>query len=195
MREHSPDSRTLFGGDGRWNGEDWTASDDRVRGGASQVGSVLAIATYGEPHKHRATFHGNLDTQTLGGAGFASHRTVEPLHLDLSDYDGLELVLDPTVSDNRKYTFIFKDEILPRNPLNGREQSTLSWEFDFEVPKASTCGSQEHAVTLFVPWQRFTATYRGKPKKDAKGPDLSKIERLSIMMRRLSTCPLGEHHD
>lgn len=138
-------------------------------------------------HKHKAVFQGTLDTKTLGGAGFASQRTVDDLQLDLSKYDGMRLVLDAAGSDQRKYTFILKDSILPRNPDNGREQSTISWEFDFEVPKASPTQTLRTAVEVFIPWQRFRATYRGKEKKGVQGPKLSEIKRLSIMMRRYCT--------
>ena len=120
----------------------------------------------------------------MGGAGFASQRTVGDLHLDLASYDGIQLVVNAAESDEKKYTFILKDNILPRNPDNGREQSTISWEFDFEVPKASPDQSQESSVELFIPWHHFKATYRGKEKKGVPGPKLSDIRRLSVMMRR-----------
>ena len=135
-------------------------------------------------NRHGAVFSGHLDTQTLGGAGFASQRTVKDLQLDLSQYQGICLILDASNSDEKKYTFIIKDEILPRNPENGREQSTISWEYDFEVPKASSDRSQPTAVEVFVPWRSFKATYRGKERKGVQGPDLKNIKRLSIMMRR-----------
>lgn len=125
-----------------------------------------------------------MDTQTLGGAGFASQRTAGELRLDLSGYDGIQLVLDAVESDEKEYTLILKDSILPRNPDTGREQSTISWEFDFEVPKASPDQSQESTAELFVPWHLFTATYRGKEKKGVPGPNLSSIKRMSVMMRR-----------
>ncbi|CAN9223174.1 unnamed protein product [Alternaria alternata] len=100
----------LFGGDKGWKASDWTDSDDRVRGGASQ--SYLTITG------SSARFHGNLDITTLGGAGFASQRTTgEDRTWDLSAYDG--------------YTLTLKDEILPLMP-DGREQSTISYEYDFE---------------------------------------------------------------
>lgn len=41
-----------------------------------------------------ARFHGNLDYETLGGAGFASQRTVtEDYVWDLSEYSGIKLEL------------------------------------------------------------------------------------------------------
>jgi hypothetical protein len=131
-------------------------------------------------------FHGILDTSTLGGAGFASQRTAKELNLDLSKDGGLELVVLPKYSDKKRYTLIFKDTILPPNPDNGREQSTISWEFDFEVPQASSAGHSNDPIKLLVPWRRFKATYRGKEKGDTKPPNLASVKRISIMMRRHS---------
>jgi hypothetical protein len=129
-------------------------------------------------------FYGNLDTSTLGGAGFASQRTTKELNLDLSKDDGLELIVLPKNSDEKRYTLIFKDTLLPPDPDNGREQSTISWEFDFEVPKASSAGHSSEPVKLFIPWRRFKATYRGKERGDTKPPNLASVKRISIMMRR-----------
>lgn len=140
------------------------SSDDRVRGGKSQ--SYLEC-----PSTSKAVFHGTLDITTLGGAGFASQRTVDPKSWDLASYDGLRIGLGK--SDGKKYTLILKDEVLPKRP-DGREQSTVSWEYDF------VCQDTD----LFIPWGEFKPTYRGKPKSDADSLDLEDIKRVSIMMRR-----------
>ncbi|KAF2791618.1 CIA30-domain-containing protein [Melanomma pulvis-pyrius CBS 109.77] len=164
------DEITLFGGDGGWNASEWTASDDRVRGGKSQ--SYLDISG------SSARFHGNLDIKTLGGAGFASQRTTgEDKTWDLSDYDGIRIDLGK--SDSKCYTFILKDEILPRSP-NGREQSTTSYEYDFTVSEDSALAENSF---IFVPWKEFKPTYRGKEKKDASKLNKKNVKRLSIMMR------------
>ena len=139
-----------------------------MRGGASQ--------SYLECHDGSPTtanFHGNLDIETLGGAGFASQRTTTHQCWDLSKYDGISLHLGK--SDGKKYTFILKDEVLPKSP-NGREQSTISWEYDFEGP-AKSC-------KVFIPWKDFKATYRGRDKPDAEPINLKNIKRISFMMRR-----------
>ena len=95
-----------------------------------------------------ARFHGNLDIKTLGGAGFASQRTTtEDTTWDLSDYDGIKLDLGK--SDGKRYTFILKDELLARNPDNGREQATISYEYDFAV---SEDAAQAEASFVFIPW-------------------------------------------
>jgi hypothetical protein len=151
-----------------WSPKDWTDSDDRVRGGSSY--SELTC----DPSSPTAIFHGNLDTKTLGGAGFASQRTTgEDQDWDLSKYDGI--TLDTVKSDGKKYTLILKDELLPKSP-NGREQSTVSWEYDFK--------GDQNGAKVFVHWNDFKATYRGREKKDAKPLDLKHVKRISLMMRR-----------
>ncbi|KAF1975060.1 NADH:ubiquinone oxidoreductase complex I intermediate-associated protein 30 [Bimuria novae-zelandiae CBS 107.79] len=161
----------LFGGKKPWNASDWTASDDRVRGGKSQ--SYLDISN------GTARFHGNLDIKTLGGAGFASQRTTtEDSTWDLSDYDGI--LLDLGKSDGKRYTFILKDELLPANSENGREQATISWEYDFEVSKDAV---QAESSFVLIPWKDLKPTYRGKEKKGAGKLDATNVKRFSIMMR------------
>lgn len=157
----------LFGGDRPWSPLDWTDSDDRVRGGSSY--SELTC----EPFSPTAAFHGNLDIKTLGGAGFASQRTTgEDRTYDLSKYDGISL--DIKKSDGKKYTLILKDELLPKSP-DGREQSTVSWEYDFK-------GEADGGKT-FGRWNYFKPTYRGREKKDAKPLDLKHVKRISLIMR------------
>ncbi|EQB55292.1 complex I intermediate-associated protein 30 [Colletotrichum gloeosporioides Cg-14] len=154
----------LYGGDSPWDSSLWTDSDDRVRGGKSQS------------HMHcespeKARFFGHLDITTLGAAGFASQRTLGTLHLDLRQYDGF--VIRILESDSKKYTLTVKDEILPPRD-DGRDQSTISWEYDF------VCDPGDVKIL----WSDFKPTYRGKPKPDAKPLDLSNIKRISFMMRR-----------
>ncbi|KAL4805770.1 complex I intermediate-associated protein 30-domain-containing protein [Aspergillus unguis] len=158
-------SKYLFGGSHPWTTSDWTSVDDRVRGGASQ--SFLIPSQNGET----AVFSGNLDIKTLGGAGFASQRTTDDRSHDLSSFDGLELDIDTEGSDQKQYTLTLKDEILPKRP-DGREQSTVSWEFDF-TPRGK----------VSVKWDDLKPTYRGKEVKDAKPLDLENVKRMSLMMR------------
>lgn len=153
----------LFGGRTPWSPDSWVAVDDRVRGGKSQ--SYLDCSS-----GSKALFHGDLDIKTLGGAGFASQRTVDDLSWDLTKYDGLYVKVGK--SDGKKYTLTLKNEVLPKR-TDGREQSTLSWEYDFVGNDAE----------LFIPWDDFKPTYRGKPKSDGEPLDLGTIRRISIMMR------------
>ncbi|KAI1343024.1 CIA30 family protein-like protein [Xylariaceae sp. FL0016] len=154
----------LFGGTRPWQADDWVASDDRVRGGKSQ--SYLDSSS----SSNTVVFHGNLDIATLGGAGFASRRSPDPQGWDLSHYTKLRLGVGK--SDGKRYTLILKDEVLPKRP-DGREQSTVSWEYDFTAQE----------TTLDIAWADFKPTYRGKPKPDAQPLKLSNIKRVSIMMR------------
>ena len=156
-----------------WRCSDWTASDDRVRGGKSH--SYLHISDAG------ARFHGSLDIKTLGGAGFASQRTTAEAReqWDLSAYDGVLLELGK--SDGKRYTFILKDNLLPSNPDNGREQATISWEYDFETGAHEAVAESSF---VFVPWKELKPTYRGKEKKGERKLDTKNVKRFSIMMRR-----------
>lgn len=82
--------------------------------------------------------------------------------------------------DGKRYTLTLKDELLPRRS-DGREQSTVSWEYDFEA-------SDEQEV--FVAWKDLKATYRGREKKDAEPLKLDDVRRISLMMRRfVLPCP------
>ncbi|CAI6239563.1 unnamed protein product [Periconia digitata] len=127
-----------------------------------------------------ARFHGNLDITTLGGAGFASQRTTtEDNTWDLSKYDGILLQIGK--SDGKRYTFIIKDKLLPKNPENGREQSTTSWEYDFEAGAGESTSGETSSI--YIPWSEFKATYRGKEKKDAGKLAKENVKRFSIMMR------------
>jgi len=123
------------------------------------------------------SFHGLLDIETLGGAGFASQRTVgDDRRWDLAPFAGVEVSIDALLSDHKVYTLILKDQLLPRNPLNGREQSTPSWEYDFSKSdchhETSTASSSSFSATLFVPWDRFKPNYRGKPRHDTGELDM-----------------------
>ncbi|KAI0022910.1 CIA30 family protein-like protein [Xylariomycetidae sp. FL0641] len=154
----------LFGNVMPWNVDSWVASDDRVRGGKSQ-----SYLTYRD-QSDTAFFHGDLDITALGGAGFASQRSPDSSHWDLSNYASLRIKVKE--SDGKKYTLTLKDEILPKRP-DGREQSTISWEYDFVGREAE----------FDIPWSDFKPTYRGKAKPDAKPLDRASIKRISIMMR------------
>lgn len=157
-----------------WSSSDWTASDDRVRGGKSQ--SYLDCSD-----EKLGRFHGNLDIKTLGGAGFASQRTTgEDRKWDLSKHAGIKLSIEKGDSEfdrptprhpnggvsltchaEQRYTLILKDELLPPKAENGREQATISYEADFELPPQTQPGGTKNRL-VFIPWKSLNATYRGK---------------------------------
>lgn len=110
----------------------------------------------------------------------------------MSAYDGV--VLDVGRGDGKLYTFIVKDEILPPDQ-GGREQSTVSWEYDFRVEESGGDGGigdgkeevgerAQGGKRVWIPWAELKATYRGKEKRDAAPIDLANVRRFSLMMRR-----------
>lgn len=115
-----------------------------------------------------------LDTQTLGGAGFASQTTSGAETWDLSGYDGVEV--EVVTGDGKRYTLIVKDEVPEGKREDGRERSGVNWECDFEA-------GGEKAV-VWVPWGRFKAVYRGVEKPDAGPLRTAEIKRFSLMCRR-----------
>jgi hypothetical protein len=125
-----------------------------------------------------ATFSGHLDITTLGGAGFASQRTAD--NFPAQDISGSpSIVLDIAKTDGKRYVFVCKDDVQPKLP-DGREQSTISWEYDFKQ-EAGFQGELE------IKLQDFKPTYRGRPKSDAQPIDWSKVQRFGFLMRRLAS--------
>lgn len=105
-------------------------------------------------------------------------RTTSKSTWDLSDYDGI--LLDVEKIDGKKYTLILKDEILPKSP-NGREQSTISWEYNFGQEELH---QSEKEGKVFVAFEDMVPTYRGREKKDVSPLNLKEVKRFSLMMRR-----------
>ena len=61
-----------------------------------------------------------------------SQRTTEyDREWNLVDYDGTELLI--TEADAKQYTFIFQDQLFLPDPETGREQSTISYEYNFQA--------------------------------------------------------------
>ena len=73
---------------------------------------------------------------------------------------------------------------MPPDPINGREQSTVSWEFDFDKNTSSACCDDSRFSQVTIPWTLLKPTYRGKPKVDAKPLAKDNVKRVSIMIRR-----------
>ncbi|GIJ85131.1 hypothetical protein Asppvi_003987 [Aspergillus pseudoviridinutans] len=156
--------RFLFGGDQPWSHTDWISSNDRVRGGSSY--SSLNILP-----NNTVQFNGHLDITTLGGAGFASQRTTGDVSWDLSDVDGLELAI--AGSDGKVYTLTLKDKLLHKRP-DGREQSTISWEYNLRPADKAN---------VRVRWEDLRATYRGREAEGAEPLDLKNVKQITIMIR------------
>ncbi|KAK3333722.1 NADH:ubiquinone oxidoreductase intermediate-associated protein 30 [Cercophora scortea] len=176
------DSMVLFGSDEHpWTQKDWTSSDDSVRGGKSI--STITITTPPSSSSSSspiAIFAGTLDIKTLGGAGFASQRTVDTHPpFDLSNFDALVLTIHGSAHDSKRFTIVLKDGETIHRP-DGREQSSVSWEHDFTYPAVHD-GLGGRVVLRF---KDFRATYRGKEKGDAEPLDWRAVTRVGVMVRR-----------
>ena len=94
------------------------------------------------------------------------------------------------------YTLILKDEEMAGKREDGREKAGISWEVEFrsgqkkEAEKEGAAGNEtskkEKTVPtmIWVPWEDFKPTYRGKEKKDAGKLKTGEVRRVGIMMRR-----------
>lgn len=81
---------------------------------------------------------------------------------------------------------ILKDTLLPPSPETGKEQSTISWEYDFTLSsESSEVGDEKTSAesTIYIPFDKFEPTFRGKPQKDVQGLATGSIKRFSIMNR------------
>lgn len=100
--------------------------------------------------------------------------------------------------DGKVYTFILKDEKpAGKREEDGREKAGINWEVDFRVGKEEGSSSADggekkeddddgvdDVSRIWVPWEEFKATYRGKDKKDAGELKTGEIRRIGLMMRR-----------
>jgi len=171
----------LFGGLKAWyqpGRVDWHAVDDRVRGGTSHS-YFEELARPGQLW-HPARFSGNLDTKTLGGAGFASVATDltesdgSKTTYNLTAYDGL--LVQVVEGDDKKYTLTVKDDDAGERD-DRRVKSRINWEFDFDI-------TQLVESEVLIPWSGFRATYRGRDIDPPRPLDPSHIKQFSILIRR-----------
>ncbi|KAK1927967.1 complex I intermediate-associated protein 30-domain-containing protein [Papiliotrema laurentii] len=183
-----------------WDFSRWTDVDDRVRGGSSvsHLEPVDIPSTDREKGKTAARFWGNLDIDTLGGAGFASQRYrfgPEPLRLPRLDYKGISLVVRPDQPDvvaptghsANTFTLVLKQNLSTRPPSRPKtppqpDPASLSYEASF-TPSRSVDNSQ----TITLDFEQFKPTYRGRevgkddPKYEPLRPET--IYELSLMCR------------
>ncbi|EEB08620.1 CIA30 family protein [Schizosaccharomyces japonicus yFS275] len=169
----------LFGQPENWHTEDFVAADDRVRGGASV--SHLSAQKDGD-NNSIARFWGNLDIKKLGGAGFASQKTVFTDRVwDLREFEGIEL--DIARGDGFKYTFNIKTDLATDSDDH---KATLVYEFDFEAH------CTKEGQTVYAPFHAFKPTYMGRPVEGAPSLDNSHIVQFSIMIRSFFGKQSGE---
>lgn len=148
-----------------------------------------------------------IDITALGGAGFASQSTTfesPRLSLPSATYSGLsiDLLLPSSPASGsekqggkvepvqpRKHVLVLKNTKPPTRP-DGRRESVISYEFEFDVEDLA-CGSsselasdeekhiggekRKREVQVSAEWSDFKATYRGRPKEDAPPLDPSDI--------------------
>ena len=146
----------------------WRPVDDRVRGGSS-VSNLEALPDNG------ALFSGNLNTTTLGGAGFASQFSHDRSDgWDLGGYTGI--LLNYRKGDGKTYTIVIKDEPREEQSQDGRERAGLSWETHFE--------GKEDGGQVWVKWDDFKPVYRGKEQDNVRKIKVDEIYRFGLMIRR-----------
>lgn len=184
-----------------WRSVRWETVDDRVRGGASR--SHISIDESG-----LVRFAGNLDITTLGGAGFASQRTVQPLPipLDADRFSGLSLTFNPISSASSSPSSSSSSLDLPETAApgtvqtftlqlhtqteerrwDGRRKSAVVYEWDFSLPhrQLDSVVSAGKNRTLTAPWSSFRPFFRGRPVEAPK-LDPRRVTQWSIMARSL----------
>lgn len=154
-----------------WNASEWVASDDSIRPGGQSAShlEISADATV-------ARFYGTLDYEALNGSGFASQRTVDGwAGLDLSTFDRVRLQLP--YADGKTYTLNLKD--VEPAVVNGREQASVSWEYDFPTTASATA-----AQSVEVLFADLVPTYQGSVVNDTAPLNLAGIKRVNFMIRR-----------
>lgn len=142
----------MFGGSRGWNIVNWFAVNDQVRGGSS--------TSYLQLENGLLKFYGHLDTFTLGGAGFASQKTMVDSPWDWTEYQGLVIKIEK--GDQKAYSLNLK------NP-----DTDIEYRYSFQ--------SQRNPVTMIVPWDKFIATYRGRELPNQPKLDAGNISSASIM--------------
>ena len=100
--------------------------------------------------------------------------------------------------DGKVYTLILKDEEAAGKREDGREKAGVNWEVDITVGDGDEEEKGEKEVgggegtKVWVPWEEFTATYRGKEKTDAGELRKGQVRRIGLMMRRWVRCYVCE---
>ncbi len=183
----------------------WITTDDRLRNGSSRS-FLTALPNNG------ALFYGNLDTATLGGAGFASQYS--PITADdknettsfrgtlddgerirsggapwdLTAFAGLEIRLGK--GDGKLYTLILKDAETSGRGSTGREEAGFNWEAEFrannglkEEDQKNDAGQEKKEQAVWLSWEDFKPIFRGRESDRGEKLDRSNIATIGIMMR------------
>ncbi|KAI8450921.1 NADH:ubiquinone oxidoreductase intermediate-associated protein 30, partial [Phakopsora pachyrhizi] len=181
----------LFGSSQRpWKVEEWEEVSDSVRGGKSYASMVL-IEPFNQISGVR--FVGDLDSETLGGAGFASrvYRLNPKDSIGIDDrFDSFFLETRPIedkASVVNRFTLLVKgdgstDQEEKHMAEHQSPMSSVVYEFDFEVP-TSLIDSNQDFIRVNIPFDSLKPTYRGRPRPGSKQFDPNKLNELSIMCR------------
>lgn len=168
-----------------WTASDWIAQDDSVRGNGASYSKLNFYEASTIENRFDfpiAEFTGVLNYTALGGAGFASQRTIDEWpSLDISEYD--ELVLEIPFTDGKKYTINLKDTV---PPAGVNDQPTISWGFDFQpasLPQIDhpSPGVQQPQVVVAI--KDLVPTLNGRTVENVQ-LNTAAIKRISIMIRR-----------
>lgn len=119
---------------------------------------------------HTAIFHGKLDTEALGGAGFASQRTKDRFaQYDLSLFNGIMITY--ARGDGHTYALNLIDTVA-RQRADGRLESVVEYKFFFTATAALY-------RTIHIPWTAFVPYYHGREKLDAPSLNKTSIRTLA----------------
>ncbi|KAI8799654.1 complex I intermediate-associated protein 30-domain-containing protein [Cladochytrium replicatum] len=139
-----PLSRIQVFGPNNWHQEEWIAVNDGVRGGISQSFVNITADNF-------LRFNGNIDTTTLGGAGFASQQVTNTPYFDtLALYSYSGLAITTAGGDGKEYSINLKTTF----PAN-ISQSIVEYKYKF----TANAEQQEFVIK----WDQFLPYYRGRP--------------------------------
>ncbi|KAL7748821.1 lumenal Hsp70 protein [Sorochytrium milnesiophthora] len=155
LAPHSRLPRAIFGpSKDAWLPALWHAVDDRVRGGQSHSYLTLLQTEVDDPVV--ALFHGTLDIDTLGGAGFASQRIQAPDHFHsvlggIKDSEtAIRLAVSSKHSDDKRYSLnLYKHQAAP-------SERQVEFKAYFNA-----------SATVELEWTAFKPHFNGRPVERA----------------------------
>lgn len=200
-----------------WRADDFVAVNDQVRGGSSQSHMTVIQKNDRRNTRGEIEFSGFLDTLTLGGAGFASQAYENSFQVPLTRaaFSGLRLVVrrpvpegspteEPIPGGGKAPVSMFNLNLKTEKPArrqDGRRESSIVWEWNFELPGNQTSGSaqgqgpnstrindklsNDEFLVFDSTWDDFQATFRGRPADPSEAGELKpeKTVEWSIMAR------------
>ena len=83
-------------------------------------------------------------------------------------------------NDGKVYTVILRDEEPNERREDGREKAGVNWEVEIQSEVDEVGGGRK----IWIPWEDFKPTYRGKKKEDTGKLKTGEVRRVGLMMRR-----------